>query len=158
MKITLKTSEKMIYDRADWHYGGDYPEDLPTENGGTHIGMFLAWAINNNLEGEVHQQVSQESLKAIRNKEITGREFLKIESDERFWEDDLNEEGNAFANFYYESNKYFSDYSATLAGGLPSLYHVEDNWENYHTMETVISHRYRKWKIHQGKKWWQFWK
>jgi hypothetical protein len=29
----------MSYDRADWHYGGNYPKGLPPENGGTHIGM-----------------------------------------------------------------------------------------------------------------------
>jgi hypothetical protein len=38
----------MAYDRADWHYGSDFPNDVPDENGGTHIGMFLAWAIINN--------------------------------------------------------------------------------------------------------------
>jgi hypothetical protein len=24
----------MAYDRADWHYSGNYPPDLPPENGG----------------------------------------------------------------------------------------------------------------------------
>ena len=27
------------YDDASWHYGGDFPDDLPEENGATHIGM-----------------------------------------------------------------------------------------------------------------------
>jgi hypothetical protein len=36
-------------DRADWHYGGDYPPDLPSENGGTHIGIYLAWIIHRRL-------------------------------------------------------------------------------------------------------------
>ena len=44
----------MSYDRADWHYGGDYPKDMPPENGGTHIGIFLAWAIIHHLEGDLH--------------------------------------------------------------------------------------------------------
>jgi hypothetical protein len=35
------------YDDASWHYGGDYPEDLPNENVATHIGMFLQWCIEN---------------------------------------------------------------------------------------------------------------
>ena len=38
----------MAIDRMDWHYGGDYPEGLPTENGGTHIGFYLTWIIQNN--------------------------------------------------------------------------------------------------------------
>ena len=41
----------MSYDKADWHSGGNYPADLPSDNGGTHIGMFLAWAILRGLEG-----------------------------------------------------------------------------------------------------------
>ena len=36
-------------DRADWHYGGDYPKELPIENGGTHIGMFINWIIDNDF-------------------------------------------------------------------------------------------------------------
>lgn len=136
----------MAYDRADWHYGGDYPADLPTENGGTHIGMFLAWAINSNLESELHREESQESLKAVRNKEMTGREFLEKECDEKFWEDDLNEEGNSFAKFYYESDIYISDYDSALAEGLPTLYHVENSWENYQKIAPLISARFLKWK------------
>jgi hypothetical protein len=38
-------------DRADWHYGGGdlYPKELPPENGGTHIGMYLAWIVQHGL-------------------------------------------------------------------------------------------------------------
>jgi hypothetical protein len=47
----------MKYDDSSWHYGGDvFPEDLPPEAGGTHIGMFLAWAIMNYLESEMHSE------------------------------------------------------------------------------------------------------
>src|SRR6266404_3538306 len=35
----------MKYDDASWHYGGDFPEDLPREAGATHTGMFVAWAL-----------------------------------------------------------------------------------------------------------------
>ena len=68
----------MAYDRIDWHYGGeDYPEDLAYDNGGTHIGLFLAWAINRGLEGELHQVESQEALKAVRNRTMTGRQVSR---------------------------------------------------------------------------------
>ena len=87
----------MAYDRADWHYGGDYPEGLPPENGGTHIGMFLAWAIMNGLEGESHREESPTSIAAVRARQMTGREFLFKECDEKFWDEDLSDEGNAFA-------------------------------------------------------------
>ncbi len=141
----------MAYDRADWHYGGDYPSELPSENGGTHIGIFLAWVINNNLEGQLHREESQQSLKAVRNREITGREFLEKECDEKFWEEDLNEDGNAFAKYYYESDIYFSDYEVTLIENLPTLYHIENSWENYDKIAPIISSSYREWKECEAK-------
>src|SRR5262249_33118794 len=91
----------MSYDRAEWHYGGNYPKELPPENGGTHIGMFLAWAIVNGLEGDLHKQESAQALEAVRRREMTGRQFLFDQCDEKFTDEDLNDEGNAFAATYY---------------------------------------------------------
>lgn len=46
-------------DRIDWHGGSDnFPEELEHEAGGTHLGMFLAWVINNNLEAVFFKRVS----------------------------------------------------------------------------------------------------
>jgi hypothetical protein len=139
----------MAYDRADWHYGGDFPADLPDESGGTHIGVFLAWAIMNNLEGELHRQDSSEALSAVRERQMTGREFLFEQCDEKFWEEDLNDVGNAFAREYYgsggECGPYFTDYEAVLAAGLPSFYHIEDTWDNYDKLAPVITSRFREW-------------
>ena len=89
------------YDRMDWHYGGDYPDGLPTENSGTHIGMYLAWIINNDLHGDLFRQESSESIQKVLRREWTGRDFLINECDEKFWEDAMNDEGNQFTKFYY---------------------------------------------------------
>ncbi len=160
----------MSYDRADWHHGGDYPPDLPPENGGTHIGMFLAWAINTNLENDLHREYAETSLNAVRNREMTGREFFEVECDEKFSDGDLNDEGNAFAIYYYESNLYITDYEEALAKDLPSLYHIENTWDNYDKIAKLIDQRYEQWRNqekepqmieHQKiktKNWWQFWK
>jgi len=109
----------MAYDRADWHYGGNFPSDLPPEAGGTHIGMFLAWTITRGLEGEFHRAESPAVLEALRSRQITGREFLTDECDEKFREEDLSEEGNAFAKVYYEKEGrggYLADYEEILGG------------------------------------------
>ena len=138
----------MAYDRADWHYGGDFPAGLPPENGGTHIGMFLAWAIHRDLAGELHREDSVGPLAAVRERRMTGREFLFSQCDEKFWEEDLNDEGNAFAKEYYQkkgADGYLSDYEATFAEGLPSLYHVADTWENFDRIAAVIDRRYAQW-------------
>lgn len=146
----------MAYDRADWHYDGDFPSGLPSENGGTHIGLFLAWAIMNGLEGELHREESSESLAAVRARQMTGRQFLFKECDERFWEVDLSVEGNAFAKSYYEITdgqacSYLDDYERTLLGDLPSLYHIEDSWLNYDRIAAVLSQRFEEWKHSAGK-------
>jgi hypothetical protein len=93
----------MAIDRTDWHSGQDFPKELPAENGGTHIGMYLAWIINNHLEGEIHHEDedSKQAVARVRKREITGREFLASACDEKFWESDLNEEGLAFTKQYY---------------------------------------------------------
>jgi hypothetical protein len=141
----------MAYDRADWHYGGDYPKDLPPENGGTHIGMFLAWAIMNGLEGAFHGKESSVSLAAVRARQMTGRQFLFQECDEKFWEEDLNDEGNAFAKDYYDSSnapgfRYDEDYDRIFGAGLPTLYHLEDTWHHYDKIAPVISQRFEEWR------------
>ena len=141
----------MAYDNADWHYGGDYPEGLPPENGGTHIGMFIAWAIHNGLEGDIHHEDAAEALAAVRDRTMTGREFLMTQCDEKFWEVDLNDEGNAFAQDYYSTNHYFNDYNDAVGDGLPSLYHVEDTWENFDKVAAVLDQRYEEWKSRQVK-------
>ena len=141
----------MAIDRADWHSGGNFPADLPPENGGTHIGMFLAWIIHNGLQGEFHNDESPKDLEAVRARRMTGREFLFRACDGKFWNEDLSDEGNAFAAAYYsgEGGKgygpYIEDYELALAAGLPSTYHVEDTWANYDAIAPVISRRYAEW-------------
>ena len=90
----------MSYDRADFDYSTE-AEPLPKGHAATHIGMFLAWAVQNGLESDFHRQHSAELLARLRRREITGRQFFEAACPERFSERDLNEEGNAFAQHYY---------------------------------------------------------
>lgn len=139
----------MAYDKMDWHYGGNFPSGLPDEAGGTHIGMFLAWAITRGLEGEMHRTDSVAALQAVRDRAMTGREFLIEQCDEKFWEGDLNDEANAFAKFYYEGEgrgSYLADYEAALGGRLPTLYHVQDTWSNFDVLAPVIDRRFAEWR------------
>ena len=141
----------MSYDRCDWHSEGNFPKDLSAERGGTHIGMFLAWAINHNLIGDLHRAEFPNDVLAVYERRMTGREFLFRACDGKFWEEDLNEEGNAFAQWYYASKSggfgpYIKDYESALAVGLLSAYHVEDSWENYNKLAYIIDARFEAWK------------
>lgn len=138
----------MTYDRIDWHSGNNFPKELLPENGGTHIGMFIAWAIDNNLIGLLHRENSKSSIQKVKNRELTGTQFLIKECDSKFWNEDLNEEGNKFANFYYANKdgygQYVDDYSIVF-NNYETLYHVEDNWKNYNKIEPIITRRYKEW-------------
>jgi hypothetical protein len=133
-------------DRADWHYGGNFPADLPPENGGTHIGMYLAWVIDRGLASPRLVKEAGRSLQLLRERRITGRRLLFTELDEKFFDALLTQTGTDFTRDYYETDVYFADYDAILAGGLPSTYHVEDSWENYDKIAAVIDERFSQWQ------------
>lgn len=141
----------MAFDRMDWHYNGDYPEELPNENGGTHIGFYLTWLINADLVGEFHLEESIDELAAVRERKMNGREFLITMCDEKFTDEDVNEDGFEFTEFYFQAEEdgFFDDYGRVLAQGLPSVYHVENTWENYDKIALVIGEAYLDWKKNQ---------
>lgn len=138
----------MAIDRIDWHGESAEQTGFPYENGGTHIGIYLAWIINNQLEGEFHQEESADELEQVRTRQMTGRQFLINMCDEKFWEEDLNEQGFEFTQAYYESHQYFKDYDEILvdAKGLTDTYAVDDTWDNYDLMAVVISQKYAQWQ------------
>lgn len=142
-------------DRVDWHFLGEaFPKKLPQENAGIHIGMYLAWIINNNLIGEFHLEESGDAIESIKNRINTGNAFLINECDSKFCDEDLNDEGFEFTCYYYgysEDNtgtkQYIYDYAEMFIKEPMSFFDVEDTWENYDKIKLVIDERYRSWKI-----------
>ena len=133
-------------DRADWHYGGNYPKDLPPENGGTHIGMYLAWIVHRNLGSNELRQHAGDTYGWVLNREVTGRELLLTKFDEKFFDELLSPEGQAFTHSYYGSNAFANDYDRVLGGDLPSLYHVADTRENFDKLVPVLDERFAAWR------------
>lgn len=136
-------------DRADWHYGGNYPAGLPPENAGTHIGIYLAWIINRELGSKRLVKLGAETYQKLLRREATGRDLLLAELDEKFSAQLLNAEGGAFTRDYYETNDYVNDYDLVLGGELESLYHVRDTWENYDRMAARLDERLAAWRSRQ---------
>lgn len=139
----------MKYDDASWHYGGDFPADLPDEAGGTHTGLYLAWALLSGLAGEIHQSDFAAELEALKNRRISpGAYFLNI-CDGKFTDEDLSDEGNAFTQFYFDfqKGKYLLDYEEAFLDGLPSLYHVIDSWENFDKIRPILDQRFQHWRV-----------
>ncbi|MFV0517551.1 MAG: hypothetical protein ACK5MV_09150 [Aminipila sp.] len=147
------------YDDASWHYEGEYPKNLPNENAGIFIGMFLAWCVENDFVSEEILEEEKEVVDKIKAHEITGSVLL-WKLDGKLISEDLNEEGNSFALSYYEDNskfaKTYGDYvtdfcevfnSKAEQSGLEyeSLYHVEDTLENYLLIKNLIDIRFKQW-------------
>ena len=136
----------MKYDDASWHYGGDFPSELPREAGATHIGMFVAWAVLNGLAGRYHTIDSAEELAKLRSREITPGAWLIRACDGKFTDEDLSDEGNAFAVGYYETGgAYLGDYCETFPD-VGSLYYVEDSWNSFDALAPRIAGRLQAWR------------
>ena len=107
------------YDDASWHYGGNYPQDLPKENAATHIGMFLTWCIDNDLISHFQLEEAGDDIVKVKNRTSTGADFLINYCNEKFTDEDLNDLGNEFATDYYNDGtefakqygSYLNDYS-----------------------------------------------
>ncbi|HEY6094557.1 MAG TPA: hypothetical protein VIU93_06350 [Gallionellaceae bacterium] len=142
-------------DDASWHLGSDdFPEGAPEENSATHMGMFVAWAVDNDLWGQVPGVDWAVSVAQVRSRKITGRTFVLEECDGKLFSEMFNERGAAFAESYYD--RYLMGYQCTLTKGLASDYLVADTWENYERMAGVLTARYENPKP-LTKPWWKFW-
>lgn len=93
------------------------------------------------------------AVQRVRERAITGRNFLLEECDGKLLPQMFTEEGCAFANKYYE-RIYTKDYYDTLVVGLASGYMVADSWDNYERIAKVIEQRYA---IAKARRWWKFW-
>jgi hypothetical protein len=146
----------MKYDDASWHYGGNFPADLPDEAGATHSGMFVAWALLAGLSGDIHVTDFPEDIPKLRDRSVTPGAFFLSACDGKFTDEDLSDEGNAFATAYFdfESGSYLADYESTLGQDLPegrdSLYHISDSWENFDKLKVVLDQRLAEWRAHAG--------
>ena len=149
------------YDDASWHYGGDFPAELPKENGGTHIGMFLAWCIHNDLLSAFQLEECPAEVNAVLKKEMTGRDFLFTCCDGKLTDEDLNETGNSFAGDYYEGTSEFAEkvanylkdfsvatemYFREFELNCTSGYEIEDTWEFYDVIRFLLDDRFLQWK------------
>jgi hypothetical protein len=130
-------------DRADWHYGADdFPEDVPHENGATHIGWFVRWAMARGLFVN-ESEAPAETIEAVRAGTMSGRDFVMEYLSGKLWPADLSEEGLAFAEAQYsEYLRDVGDLSLTL--DLDNVYYVEDNEENYRKMADALDERWAR--------------
>jgi hypothetical protein len=155
----------MKYDDASWHYGGDFPEGLAENAAGTHIGMFVSWAILNGMVGSIHLDDFPDMLGKLVSREMTPGAWFLAACDEKFTDEDLNEEGNRFAQEYYahgegenyKSGAYLNDYCGAFDDAAET-YAVADTWESFERLKPILDRRFDEWKSPKPKGWRRFFK
>jgi hypothetical protein len=137
--------KKNIYDSAKNHFLGNFPASLPIEQAYVHIGIYLGWIIETQLYSEYFEDEASNQIFRFKRREISCTILSEI------WDGYLGHElfnttGNMFTYYYYGGGIYRSDYEELLVKSLPSIYHVEDTWENYEKIKTRIDMRFQDWK------------
>ncbi|WP_211231575.1 hypothetical protein [Eisenibacter elegans] len=137
------STEPLVYDRADWHFLGQFPTDLPIEQAHVHIGLFMGWLIDQELTG-VDWEDELHWLARFKRREVSCA-LLSALWDGTLHEGLLNDTANAFAAYYYQNGLYYQDYLDILCQELPSMYHTADTWENYERLRQRLNERYAAW-------------
>ena len=165
--IEESNNMKDYFDNANWHFDDSYngyskrfdcEGNKENENhikavityAATHIGMYMAWIIKHNLEGDIHKKYSNEDLEKVRNEKMTGVEFLLKNCDGKLLSEDFNKEGIEFTICYYKY--YLADYSDLVLCEFDieySIYEIDDQWNNYKSVHDMLDKAYINFK--QGK-------
>ena len=138
-----------IYDKAKYHYEGDFPVTLDRSQAFVHIGMFLGWLVEAGLISASFGEDFKLEIKDCVDRKITGPALLRLVGGV-LASDMLNVTGNRFALNYYEEGAYLDDYCELLVGSLPTIYHVEDTWINFDRLKWRIDQRYSEFNKKKG--------
>ena len=139
----------IVFDKADWHYNGDFPSDLNTHQAYVHTGFYIGWLLDRNLFTEDFTKSNGASIAKFLNREITPVSFYKDQMDGLFESIDLKDEAVEFTKYYFNEDfsksLYISDYIDLLCSDLPTVYHAQDKWENFNAVEKKIDERFKEW-------------
>lgn len=142
--VPVLAAEKVkVYDKADWHLEGEWPEGLPEEQSFVHIGYYLGWLIDRSHTSAEFNKDFEKDIARFKKGELTAPKLLKI-TDGVLTSDMIDAEGNLFTKYYFE-DLYLEDYER-LFPKVDSLYEVKDNRENYAVVKERIDSRFTEWK------------
>lgn len=145
----IEILECEIFDKAKWHLDGNFPTHLNHYQTYVHTGFYIGWLVLNNLISDEFRIESKEAIQEFLDKKITCVKLYEEQQDGVFTSDDVNEKGFKFTKDYFdfETGKYLIDYEETLATNLPSLFNVQDTWENFEMICKIIDKRYQVFNI-----------
>ena len=132
------------YDDASWHYEGDFPENIDGAQGFVHIGMYLGWLIDHDMISEEFRNDYRSEIVGFKERMISCAHILEL-MDGKLASCDLNAEGNAFSQYYYDD--YLEDIGMLAESSrMLSTYHVKDTWDNYEKIKNMINKNYVGWR------------
>jgi len=136
-----------VYDKAKWHFNGDFPADLEIVQAYVHTGFYLTWLAQNHLLSAEFESENPAEIASARDRS-SGPIALYDRTDGFLGDDMLSDEGNAFSGAYFEfaTGRYLLDYGDCLCEGMADLYRVQPSWENYDRIAGVIDQRFADWK------------
>jgi hypothetical protein len=147
-------SEPVVYDKAKYHYRGDWPKGLDRQQAFVHTGMYLGWLITRGMvqESEFEGPDGAAARDAFLSRATTGPTLFERWFDGVLIGSALTPEGNRFTAYYFDfdTGQYLADYEALLAGGLDELYEVRDTWANFDVLATRIDERLAEWRAEPG--------
>lgn len=120
----------------------------PDEASATHIGFYLAWALNNGLAAATFDACAA----SVRQRTLTGCALLWRQCDGKLTTQDLNERGNAFTQAYY-AQRYVDDYRQVFAIDTledDAFCKVPNTWANYDRIAARLDERHRAWLAQQA--------
>ena len=143
--------ETKVFDKAKWHSDGDFPKGLSADQAFVHTGLFLGWIIDSELYSEDFATSLAAEIDQFKGRRLTGPGVYRS-GDGVFMDEMLNPEGLEFTTEYFDfqTGKYLQDYEKLFADGLPSMYHVQDTWENYDRLKPQLDKQFASWRKNRG--------
>lgn len=126
----------------------NFESDTPNEAGGTHVGMFLGWAIQRGL---ADPRLITHAANVLGGKR-TGRDLLFDHCDGKLLDGDLSKEGADFARAYYDTN-FLNDYLRLFhldADVFDDLGKVADDPQAQAKVSARLDRRFSEWRMRQG--------
>jgi len=133
-----RRASRPAYDDDDYHVADAAEHGQPEDNAFTHIGFFLAWLIRHDLvdrvvfDARICEQVRSGVLRPNELRDLVDGGLVAEE---------MNSEGVAFADAYYE--RYMEEFSEEFSD-LP-VYGVSDEPEYEARIAAVIDRAYAEW-------------
>lgn len=148
----------MSIDRADWHWetaaelykethniSGEFTEKQIDDIwllASNHIGLFIKWIIDNNLQGE---DADEQACQKVRDGLMTGSEYLMLVLDGKFLDEDVDSNVLKFVTKYY-NEEFLNDYCETCPcnGINVPCYSFISDVNDYNALKTRIDAAYKK--------------